>query len=63
VKNIKLNEKMSDSVINVEREVDKVINKFNELRQHNDQTLNDLIQQIQSYQRDLLILTSESSIH
>jgi len=51
---------MSDAVINVEREVDKVINKFIELRQHNDQTLNDLIQQIQSYERDLLILSSKS---
>ncbi len=51
---------MSDAVINVEREVDKVVNKFNELQKHNNQTLNDLIKQIESYQRDLIILSSKS---
>ena len=48
---------MSDAVVNVEKEVDKVINKFNELRQHNENTLEELIQQIQSYQRDLMLLS------
>lgn len=50
---------MSDAVVNVEKEVDKVVNKFSELRNHNEQTLEDLIQQIQSYQRDLMLLTGK----
>ena len=48
---------MSEAVVNVEKEVDKVVNKFNELRNHTEHTLEDLIQQIQSYQRDLMLLT------
>jgi len=49
---------MSEAVMNVEKETDKVVNKFKDLRKHNEQTLDDLIQQIQSYQRDLMLLTS-----
>ncbi|CAG2183178.1 unnamed protein product, partial [Oppiella nova] len=48
---------MGDAVVNVEKEVDKVVNKFHELQRHNDQTLDDLIQQINSYQRDLMLLS------
>lgn len=54
---------MTDAVVNVEKEVDKVVNKFNELRKHNESTLEELIQQIQSYQRDLSLITREYDIN
>ncbi|CAG2122232.1 unnamed protein product, partial [Medioppia subpectinata] len=49
---------MSDAVVNVEKEVDKVVNKFHELRKHNEQTLEELIQQIKGYHRDLQTLSA-----
>ncbi|CAG2175956.1 unnamed protein product [Oppiella nova] len=52
---------MGDAVVNVEKEVDKVVNKFHELQRHNDQTLDDLIQQINSYQRDLMLLSAPAN--
>lgn len=50
---------MGDAVMNVDREVDKVLHKFKELRSHNDKCLTELISQIQNYQRDFLILSSK----
>jgi len=51
---------MTGSVENVERETEKVLHKLKEISKHREQTLSDLIQQIESYQRDLSILTSKS---
>ncbi len=48
---------MAGPVENVERELDKVMNKLTDLRKHRDQTLDEFIQQIESYQRDLSILS------
>ncbi|KAH9405259.1 E3 ubiquitin-protein transferase rmnd5a [Tyrophagus putrescentiae] len=52
---------MAGPVENVERELDKVMNKLTDLRKHRDQTLDEFIQQIESYQRDLSILSSAES--
>lgn len=48
---------MANAIENVEKETDKVLHKFNEIQNHSKNTLGDLIQQIESYQRDLSILT------
>ncbi len=48
---------MTGAIENVENETDKVLHKFRELSRHGDQTLGDLIQLIESHQRDLSILT------
>lgn len=50
---------MATSVENVERETDKVMHKLQELSKHREQTLSDLIQQIENYQQDLSMLTCE----
>ncbi|XP_054167491.1 E3 ubiquitin-protein ligase RMND5A-like [Oppia nitens] len=52
---------MADAVMNVEKDVDKVVMKFQEIRNHTENTLDDLIQQIQSYQRDLMLLSSPTN--
>ena len=46
-------------VENVERETDKVMTKLKELSKHGEQTLGDLIMQIENYKRDLSILTGK----
>ncbi|KAH9510837.1 E3 ubiquitin-protein transferase rmnd5a [Dermatophagoides farinae] len=49
---------MASAIENVEKETEKVLHKFKSLKDHGDKNLSELIQQIESYQRDLSILTS-----
>lgn len=49
---------MSDAVLNVDREVERVLSKFGQLKDHASKTLDDLISQLQNLQRDLAILSS-----
>lgn len=51
---------MTGPVENVERETDKVLHKLKELDKHREQTLDELVQQIETYQRDFSILTCKS---
>ena len=48
---------MTGPVENVEREIDKLMHKLKELSKHQEQTLSDLIQQIEVYQNDFTTLT------
>lgn len=48
---------MASAIENVEKETEKVLHKFKSLKDHGDKNLSELIQQIESYQRDLSILT------
>lgn len=50
---------MSDAVINVDREVDKVLSKFGQLSAHSGKTLTDLVTMLQTFQRDLVMLSSK----
>lgn len=51
---------MSNCLDVVEKDVEKVLNKFNEANQHYDKTFDELIAQIQNYQRDFETLTGMS---
>lgn len=48
---------MANAIENVEKETEKVLHKFKSLKDHGEKNLSELIQQIESYQRDLSILT------
>lgn len=48
---------MANAIENVEKETEKVSHKFKSLKDHGEKNLSELIQQIESYQRDLSILT------
>lgn len=48
-----------ESIINVEKEIEKVLHKFAALKNHSVKTLDDLINSLQSLQRDLDILSSK----
>lgn len=42
-----------DSVHSVDKEVDKVLGKFNGLNEHSQESLSELISQLQNLQRDV----------
>ncbi|RWS28408.1 Protein RMD5-like protein [Leptotrombidium deliense] len=48
-----------DSISAVDKELDKVTNKFSSISDHSQRTLSDLILQLQNLQRDLIVLSSE----
>lgn len=50
-----------ESVTNLDKELEKVLTKFNALFDHSNRTLEELLQQVQILQRDLVFLTSEFS--
>ncbi|OTF72502.1 hypothetical protein BLA29_015131 [Euroglyphus maynei] len=54
---------MANAIENVEKEMEKVLHKFKSLKDHGDKNLSELIQQIESYQRDLSILTCEYCVY
>lgn len=49
---------MSESVMNVDREVERVLSKFGQLSEHASKTLDGLINSLQNLQRDLVVLSS-----
>ena len=51
-----------DSILNVEKEVEKVLYKFGALNDHTTSTLTSLINDLQTLHRDLNVLSSKSTL-
>lgn len=48
-----------DCVLNVEKEIDQVIDKFTAIQKKCDTCLDNLILAVQNFQRDLVVLSSK----
>jgi len=48
-----------NSILNVEKEIEKVLDKFDLLDNKSQKSLNDLITSLQHFQRDLVVLSSK----